>query len=128
MLDPISRDPSGPVGGLHVHLSRPRPDVVLLSVGGEVDTLTAPELAHGLTELLDTDAAATAVVDLGEVSFLASSGLAVLIRAAHRAEGQERRLHLVAGSRAVTRPLEVTGSDQLFDMHPALDDVLDPAE
>ena len=48
------------------------------------------------------------VVDLSDVTFLASSGLAVLIRAAHRAD--DRRLRIVATARAVRRPLEITGS------------------
>ncbi len=96
----------------------------MLTVGGEVDTLTAAQLADGLTQLLGDPADDTAVVDLTGVTFLASSGLAVLIRAAHRATEQGRPLHLVAAARAVTRPLEVTGSDQLFEMHTAMDDVL----
>ncbi|MCW0213144.1 MAG: STAS domain-containing protein [Pseudonocardia sp.] len=93
----------------------------MLTVEGEVDTLTAPHLADGLTRLLD-DERSVPVVDLAEVSFLASSGLAVLIHAAHRATGQGRTLHVVATSRSVTRPLEITGSDRLFEMH------ADPAE
>jgi anti-sigma B factor antagonist len=68
------------------------------------------------------------VVDLSGVTFLASSGLAVLIRAAHRATEQNRRVRLVAPTRAVTRPLELTGADQLFVLHAAVDDALaDPA-
>ncbi|MHA6796350.1 STAS domain-containing protein [Pseudonocardia bannensis] len=126
LLDPAPpRDPSGRAGrDLETRLLRPRGGVVVLAVGGEVDTLTAPQLADDLTQLLDDDAAGTAVVDLTHVSFLASSGLAVLIRAAHRATDQGRPLHLVATARAVTRPLEVTGSDQLFEMHTTVDDVL----
>ena len=61
------------------------------------------------------------VIDLGGVTFLASSGLAVLIRAAHRAEEDGVRLRLVASTRPVRRPLEVTGADQLFEIHPDAD-------
>ena len=50
-------------------------------------------------------------------TFLASSGLAVLIQAAHRVDARDARLRLVVTTRAVRRPLEVTGTDQLFDMH-----------
>lgn len=122
MLDPAPES-SGRAGALSATLSSPAPDVRLLTVAGEVDTLTAPRLADGLTGLLD-DEHSTPVVDLADVAFLASSGLAVLIRAAHRATEQGRPLHLVATSRAVTRPLEVTGSDRLFEMHGGLEEVL----
>jgi anti-sigma B factor antagonist len=56
------------------------------------------------------------VVDHTGVTFLASRGLAVLLRAAHRAGEHGPRLRLVAATRAVSRPLEITGSGQLFDV------------
>jgi anti-sigma B factor antagonist len=86
----------------------------LLRVEGEIDTLTADELESGMEQLLAAPSDVL-VIDLSDVTFLASSGLAVLIRAAHRAGG--RRLRLVTAARAVRRPLEITGSDQLFDLY-----------
>lgn len=86
----------------------------LLCVEGEIDTLTADELERGMEQLLAAPSGVL-VVDLSNVTFMASSGLAVLIRAAHQAG--ERRLRLVAAARAVRRPLEITGSDQLFDLY-----------
>jgi anti-sigma B factor antagonist len=56
-------------------------------------------------------------MDLTEVRFLASSGLAVLIEAAQRAEDRGIRLRLVITNRAVRRPLEITGTAALFDLH-----------
>lgn len=121
---PASRDPSRP-GGLDTSLTRPSSGVLVLVVDGEVDTLTAPALGEALGELLAAEPVdAVAAVDLAGVGFLASSGLAVLIRAAHTASSQGRALHLLGGSRAVTRPLEVTGSDQLFTLLPGLAELL----
>lgn len=97
-------------------LTRPRPDAAVLTVTGEIDTVTAPHLRQALDGLLGQEAA-TLVADLTGITFLASSGLAVLIQAAHRAEGTRRRLRLVATGRQVRRPLEITGTDQLFDIH-----------
>jgi anti-sigma B factor antagonist len=86
----------------------------LLMVEGEIDTLTADDLERGCEQLLAAPSDIL-VIDLSDVTFLASSGLAVLIRAAHQAGG--RRLRLVAAARAVRRPLEITGSEQLFDLY-----------
>lgn len=108
----------GVVLPLTTELSRPQPGVVLLAVDGEVDTLTAPRLQVDLDDALDaagTDA--VTVVDLGGVTFLASSGLAVLIYGARRATAVGRRLHLVVATRSVARPLQVTGAVALFDVH-----------
>jgi anti-sigma B factor antagonist len=102
---------------LRTSLVRARPGAAVLAVEGEIDTLTAPPLEDAVRELLAESAADRLVIDLSGVTFLASSGLAVLIRGAHRAADRELRLRLVTGSRAVRRPLEVTGSDQLFDMY-----------
>lgn len=98
---------------LDTDVEHPEPGVALLTVAGEVDTLTAPLLAAALDRLLACDDPVLAA-DLSGVSFLASSGLAVLIQAAHRAEGT---LRLIVPGRAVRRPLEITGTDQLFDLH-----------
>ena len=60
-------------GDLRASLSTPRTGLSLLTVSGEIDTLTAPQLATALDELLavaDGDLA----IDLDGVTFLASSG------------------------------------------------------
>lgn len=97
-------------------LTHPRAGAALLTVTGEIDTVTAPHLEAALDTLLGLDAGVL-VADLAGITFLASSGLAVLIQAAHRAERSGRRLRLVVTGRQVRRPLEITGTDQLFDLH-----------
>ena len=125
MLDPTKPRPSPGPGELGVTFEQPDAHHALLVVDGEIDTLTAGSLERALTELLNASADAL-VVDLSAVTFLASSGLAVLIRAAHQAG--ERRLRLVSTARAVRRPMEITGSDQLFDLHPDRTAALSPEE
>ena len=104
---------------LDTTISRPEAGTVVLMVSGEIDTLTAPPFTAAMDELVGS-AGEALVVDLSGVRFLASSGLAVLISAAHRAEERGIRLRLVVSSRAVHRPLEITGTDELFDLHPDL--------
>ncbi len=102
---------------LQTSIARLTGGAAVLAVVGEIDTLTAPPLEQALRELLDDTGADVLVIDLTGVTFLASSGLAALIQGAHRAADRNVTLRLVPGSRAVRRPLEVTGSDQLFDMY-----------
>jgi len=115
--DAAAPDPFGVGLPLDTEVSRPRPGTVLLEVDGEIDTATAPRLQAGLVEALDAAHAegSHVVVDLTGVTFLASSGLAVLIGGARRVTALGGRLRLVAASRSVTRPLQVTGADALFD-------------
>lgn len=121
MSDPASLRPFGADDGLSAEqlgtaITRPRPGTAVLEVEGEIDTLTAPALEDAVAELLAGNES-TLVVDLSGVRFLASSGLAVLIAAAHRAEDRGRRLCLVVTTRAVRRPLEITGTVHLFALY-----------
>jgi anti-sigma B factor antagonist len=101
---------------LDATLSKPRPDTAVLTVRGEIDSLTAPAFKAATEDLL-TAPGDVLVMDLADVRFLASSGLAVLIAAAHRADERGIRLRLVVASRAVRRPLEITGTAAMFDLH-----------
>lgn len=105
---------------IETELTRPVEGLALLTVSGEVDTITVPRLSAAIDDLV-ADPAPALVVDLTGVTFLASSGLAVLIRAAHRAGGDGRTLRLVTHGRPVLRPLQITGTDELFDLHTDLD-------
>jgi anti-sigma B factor antagonist len=81
-------------------------DVALLAVNGEVDMATAPDLRQTLGRCLEREPPLL-VVDLSQVSFLGSAGLAALVEAQQHARATQ--LRLVATHRAVLRPLQVTG-------------------
>lgn len=87
---------------------------VAVHVVGEVDTLTAPMLHARLEQHVDT--APLLVLDLSEVTFLGSAGLAVLVATKDARESRGHRLSLVCGTRIVTRALEATGLLGLFDV------------
>lgn len=98
------------------------PGVRVLHVVGELDTLTAPLLQAQLGEqLAEVD---RLVLDLTDVTFLGSAGLAVLVGAKDDADGRGARLLLVPGSRIVRRALEATGLMQLFTVADDVPDAL----
>jgi anti-sigma B factor antagonist len=129
VLDPTTSqlpttDGDGWTVGIDLRVDRPAADSAVLTVHGEIDSLTAPQLEPALVTLLDGPERRL-VIDLSEVTFLASSGLAALIRTAQLVEERGERLRLVVANRAVRRPLQVTGSDQLFDLFDDLPSSLD---
>ena len=83
------------------------------TVVGEVDTFTAPVLRSSLDTQLE-QSPRELVIDLSGVQFLGSAGLAVLVETQKAARSREVDLRLIATTRAVTRPLEVTGLIDLF--------------
>ena len=85
---------------------------VLLTVTGEVDSSTAPSLRAAVDSAF-ADRVPTLTVDLDGVTFLDSAGLCVLAGAHRRAAEGGVLLRVVASSRAVIRPLQITG---LYDL------------
>ena len=96
---------------LTVEVSEPAPHA-RLAVTGEVDSSSAPLLREQLDALFE-GTLAELTIDLSAVTFLDSAGLCVLA-AAHRRAGTEVRLRVLASSRAVIRPLQITGLWQLL--------------
>ena len=94
-----------------------RDGATVVSVGGEVDMVTTPRLHSCLQDQL-ARTPQRLILDLSGVSFLGSSGLAVLVECLDDARGRGSDLRLVANSRQVTRPLEATGLTTLFQTYP----------
>jgi len=81
---------------------------VRVTVAGEVDSSSAPSLRTSVDQAFAAGAAEI-TVDLDAVTFLDSAGLCVLAGAHRRAEEDGIRLRVLASSRAVIRPLQITG-------------------
>jgi anti-sigma B factor antagonist len=79
-----------------------------VSAAGEVDSTSAPVLRQQLETLLDGDVREI-TVDLGRVTFLDSAGLCVLAAVHRRASRKDVAMRVLASSRAVIRPLQITG-------------------
>jgi anti-sigma B factor antagonist len=102
--------PSTDLLRIDVHDSGP---TVLVAATGEVDSTSSALLRQRLDDLLDGNLREF-TVDLVGVTFLDSAGLSVLASAHRRAVRQGVRMRVLASSRAVIRPLEITGLWQLL--------------
>ena len=85
----------------------------VVTAAGEIDSTSSHVLRRRLDDLLDAGAEEICV-DLGGVTFLDSAGLCVLAAIHRRALREGVRLRVLASSRAVIRPLEITGLWQLL--------------
>ena len=90
-----------------------RDGAVTVSVAGEMDTFTAPTLRSALDVELERQPPEL-VLDLRGVRFLGSAGLAVLVETKKSAGARDTVLRLIATTRPVTRPLQVTGLVAMF--------------
>jgi anti-sigma B factor antagonist len=98
---------------------------VVIEVGGEVDMLTSPQLRSAVIEQFGTQAGVELVVlALDGVSFLGTSGLAVLIEVREAAHAAGVELRLACTARRVLRPLTIAGLVPLFDIHETVEQAL----
>ena len=106
--------------------TRPRPDVCVVHLAGELDMATVPVVVRCLRQQAATRPAEL-VLDLGAVAVLAAAGVALLVDVHHDDLGLGSRLHLVgvAGNRAVDRVLRLTGLRSVLDVHDDLQALLD---
>lgn len=104
-------------------------DVAVLAVAGEVDNAEAAAVGSALQELLRSPRAALVVLDLSEVTFFGSRGLAVVVDGARTARSAGTDLRGVTGpdNRRVLRPLDITGVDQTIPWFPTAAGALESA-
>ena len=91
----------------------------VVSVEGELDLHTAPELEQAFVTIL-ARGGQSVVVDLVGLEFIDSAGLAGMLRALPRFRSRGGRFVLVTEDRRILRTLEITGLDRTFDIEPRL--------
>ncbi|OBF04321.1 STAS domain-containing protein [Mycobacterium sp. 852002-10029_SCH5224772] len=95
---------------------------VVLTVSGEVDMLSSPQLADAIQTALATQPAAL-IVDLSKVGFLASAGMTVLVTA-HGEVEPPTKFAVVANGSATSRPIKLMGIDSVLALYNSLDGAL----
>jgi anti-sigma B factor antagonist len=112
-----------PMRELDISTEKAGSDAIVLSLTGEVDLYTCPELKTELLRVID-EGAKVVVVDLSGTTFIDSTGLAVLIRGAERLRTNDGRLTVVVVDPSLRKIFEVTGLDRIFTIHGSRDEAL----
>ena len=89
------------------------PPLLELRLAGELDLGTAPQLKQAVDAYARTGQ--TIVIDLREVDFVDSMGLAALVRVRYRALSRGAVLRLVRPPESAWRVFTLTGLDRVFD-------------
>ena len=96
-----------------------------ISVRGELDLSTAPDLEGPLEETVD-GGDGSILIDLGECEFIDSTGIALIVRAWQRLDSGDngRALVICTGNEQVRRVLEITGLELSIPVHRTRDQAL----
>lgn len=93
--------------------------VTVVDVAGRFDSHTAPEVARVLDQALSGAAPPRIVVNLQEVQFMDSSGLATLVQGLKRCRQAGGDLRLCNLQQPVRIIFELTRLDKAFDIYPS---------
>jgi anti-sigma B factor antagonist len=96
--------------------------IAVLHLYGELDLATVDQVEREIIKA--SDGITALVLDLDGLTFLASTGLTLLVRWHSRAQEQGFGFRVAAGRRQVVRPLELTALDQLFTVDGSVDESL----
>ena len=124
MLSPSELgDRSGP-GANAFAIVEQRPDerTAVISIAGELDLATAPQLKWRLVDAIEAGLGAI-VVDLGDVTFMDSTALGVLV-GVRRGLDAGARLAIVCTHPGVLNIFQIAGLDGAFDMFATRDEAL----
>lgn len=91
--------------------------VTLITVKGEVDLYTSPDLRTAIMDAVSS-AEERVAVDLGGVEYMDSSGVATLVEGFKSAHEHSKSFKLVAPSNAVMKVLELAKLDGIFEIEP----------
>jgi anti-sigma B factor antagonist len=100
----------------------PGSDRYVITVSGEVDLATSPELDTAIIAAIESEAASV-VIDLTDVSFMDSSGLGVIVRGLKRCREADKDLDLVITNERVLKVFGITGLDQVMPIHDSIEDI-----
>jgi anti-sigma B factor antagonist len=89
----------------------------VLAVGGDVDLHTAPSLRDRIRGLID-DGVRALVIDMAGVEFLDSTGLGALLGSRKQMYDVDGTMTLAGLSEHVLKVFQITGLDQVFEIHP----------
>ena len=91
---------------------------VIVRASGELDAITVDRLSDGLEAAKSTS---RVVLDLSDVTYLSSAGVAALVIHTRRYAEHGGKLRIVAAQPAVLRPVTLTGADDALDIVPTLE-------
>jgi anti-sigma B factor antagonist len=94
----------------------------VVRLGGELDLYNAAQMREALVDVC-SDSPERVVVDLGEVEFIDSTALGVLIEA-RTMMGNRRAFLLAAPGLETRRALEISGLDRHFTVHDSVPEAL----
>jgi len=102
--------------------TRQQPGTTIVDVSGDIDMGSSPGLRKLLLDSLKS--ASRVVVNLGEVRYIDSSGIASLVEVLMKARDSRKRLVLFGLNKTVQEVLQLTRLTTVFEIHETEEEAL----
>ena len=99
------------------------PNVSVVSLNGALNARSAEEAKQNFRNLVE-EGVTQVIVDLNEVPFIDSSGLAALVSGLKTLGGEASNLKLAAPQSQARLLFELTMFDRVFEIHDTVDDAI----
>lgn len=96
---------------------------IILRLCGRVDGTNASQLDATIAEHIDAGEAAL-LLDLGELTYISSAGLRVLLMAARKMQARSGKALFCCLSQQIARVFEVSGFNNVLSVHGSRDEAL----
>jgi len=92
-------------------------------IRGDIDLDSSPQLRSALSSVIETEPEVL-ILDMRQVSYIDSSGLATLVESLKKMKKNGGRLCLCGLNEMVSQAFHFTHLDGVFDIHPSLEEAL----
>jgi anti-sigma B factor antagonist len=104
---------------LEVHVKR-KDHYAIVSISGEVDLYSSPKVRNKLIKLTD-EKCKTIIIDLSDVAYMDSSGVATMVEGLQLTEKYKGNLYLCGLNSMVKEVFELSRLDTVFDIFDNMD-------
>ena len=99
----------------------------VISASGKIDAMTAPALESTLSDLVGEGKLCLAL-DLGDIEYISSAGLRVILAIAKSLKGKSGMLLLANARGPVQEVFEISGFGSVFNIYDSIEDALKAAD
>lgn len=105
-------------------VNREKDGAMILDVSGDIDLYNSPEIRKALLEALQNKSAKRVVVNLKDVRYIDSSGVASLVEGLKKARERSQRFILFGLSNAAREVLELSRLIKVFEVYATEEEAL----
>ncbi len=109
---------------MNIQVDERKPGVFVVSLGGDLDMSSSPQVRNTLLPIFGKKASHV-IVDLGEVPYIDSSGIATFVEALQLSRKGNMRFSLAGACRRVESIFDLAYLKNIFEMVPDLSQLIE---